>query len=175
MRNIIKGLTFLVRGIPLAIIVYIALLAFLWISKKRRFMQFKLMIIEFVFIMYIIAIPDITGIIGMQINIDWFKNSLSSIDYSRPFGEGGLEMLILNMVLFIPLGALVPMVIQNIKWNWRSVLLVGFSFSVGIEFLQMFGGRMSELDDILMNSLGALVGYGIFWICQCVSKTKKKS
>lgn len=169
---IIKGIIYLIRGIPLAIIIYAVLLSLLWISKKRRSMRFKIMILEFVFILYIITILEITGIIGMQFNIDWFKNSLLSIGLYTPSSKGELMMMVLNMVLFVPLGILLPI---RKKWNGIKVLVFGISFSVGIEILQMFGGRMSELNDVLLNSLGVLMGYWIFQIYKYICKVKYKT
>lgn len=169
---VITGLSALIHGIPLASIVYIVLLLLLWISKKRSIKKFR--IIEFAFILYIVAILKITGIIGMQFNIKWFKNSLGSLGFYSPLGEGELKMLVLNMVLFIPFGILIPIVIRTLRWNWLRVFIVGFSFSIAIEFLQMFAGRMSEINDVLMNSLGTFAGYWIFWILQYVRKLKVK-
>ena len=42
------------------------------------------------------------------------------------------------------------------------VLLFGFGTSFAIEVLQMFCGRTSDVDDLLMNTLGALIGYWMF-------------
>jgi len=172
MRYIIRGMISFVRVIPIATAVYVALSILLWICKKRKFKQFKT--IEFVFLVYIITILDITGIIGMQINIDWFKNSFSSLGLYLPTSREELLMSILNMILFIPIGVFMPIVFQNKKCNMIVVLIVGLCFSIVIEFLQMFGGRMAELDDVLMNSLGTLMGYWFFLIYQYISKIIKK-
>lgn len=44
----------------------------------------------------------------------------------------------------------------------NHVLLFGFGTSFAIEVLQMFCGRTTDVDDLLMNTLGALIGYWMF-------------
>ncbi|WP_242875646.1 VanZ family protein [Anaerobium acetethylicum] len=158
----------------MAAAIYAALLAISWLRKKRSLIQRRKMIFEFFFVVYIIAILDITGIIGMQFNIDWFIHSLSSIGFHTQIDKGTLWMMMLNMALFVPLGILIPMVISNMKWNGIKVFVLGFCFSIAIEFLQMFGGRMSEINDVLMNAFGTLMGYFIFSILIRINELKKE-
>ena len=40
----------------------------------------------------------------------------------------------------------------------------GFGFSFGIEFCQLFNRRVSDVEDLLMNMLGTMLGWGI-WLC----------
>ena len=41
--------------------------------------------------------------------------------------------------------------------------LSGFFLSLSIEFAQLATNRISDIDDLLMNTLGALSGYGL-WV-----------
>lgn len=50
-------------------------------------------------------------------------------------------------------------------------ILIGFAFSVGIEFIQIFTGRFVKLEDILMNTLETYIGYSL---CIVVVKFLKK-
>ena len=66
-----------------------------------------------------------------------------------------------NIVLFIPIGVLLPIVIENIKWQW--VVLVGFGFSLFIEIVQLITGfGCFDLDDILLNTIGTTIGFGLW-------------
>lgn len=47
--------------------------------------------------------------------------------------------------------------------------------SLGIEFLQMFGGRYAEIDDLLVNTFGALFGYGMYVSICGIKKNRKKA
>ncbi|MCR4923128.1 MAG: VanZ family protein, partial [Lachnospiraceae bacterium] len=65
---------------------------------------------------------------------------------------------ILNILLFIPLGLLLPMIRENMKE--KTVVLTGFVLSLFIEisqFILMAGS--CETDDLITNTLGTWIGY----------------
>ena len=67
-----------------------------------------------------------------------------------------------NVSLFIPLGIILPLCFDRMRVWWRTVLL-GFGFSLGIELAQLLLRLgLFEFDDIFNNSLGTLLGYGLF-------------
>lgn len=66
-----------------------------------------------------------------------------------------------NIILFMPLGFLLPLLWER----WRSAkatVLLGAGLSFSIEFLQFFTSRGTDVDDLMLNTLGALWGYGVF-------------
>ena len=65
-----------------------------------------------------------------------------------------------NMLVFLPLGFFPALLFRKAKW-WRSVL-VGGGISVFVEFGQFFLMRQSDIDDVILNALGALLGYWVF-------------
>lgn len=69
-----------------------------------------------------------------------------------------------NVLLFIPFGILLPFLWDKMqKAGWMVAL--SFLFSLGIETTQLLTGRgFFQVDDIWLNVLGALCGYGI-WKC----------
>lgn len=44
---------------------------------------------------------------------------------------------------------------------WK-VLLFCLAFSLIIEIMQLFNHRATDVDDLLMNTIGGVVGYGIY-------------
>lgn len=70
--------------------------------------------------------------------------------------------VILNILLFVPLGYLSPLSFAKINRCWK-VLLLGFLFSLLIETVQLIT-RLGWFDasDLLHNTLGAVIGYGIY-------------
>ena len=66
-----------------------------------------------------------------------------------------------NVMLFIPLGFFIPIVLKS-KRNFYKTALFSFYMTFSVEFFQYFIGRSSDIDDILTNLLGAVLGYGIF-------------
>lgn len=68
---------------------------------------------------------------------------------------------IVNVTLFIPLGMLLPIAFREIKWY--NVLLISVLISISIEVMQFVLYRgYSEVDDVIHNTLGALIGLGLY-------------
>lgn len=68
---------------------------------------------------------------------------------------------LMNVVIFMPIGLLLVCVFRSM--NWKRVLMIGLCLSVGIEVLQFVMRRgFSEVDDVMHNTLGCLIGYGVF-------------
>ena len=77
---------------------------------------------------------------------------------------------VLNVVLFIPLGALVPMFWKNMQ-KWYCTLGLGILFSVFIEITQLLNYRKSDVDDLILNTVGAMIGFGLYLLWhRCVKK-----
>ena len=67
-----------------------------------------------------------------------------------------------NVVLFIPLGLLIPMVWKYFRGIFRTTI-VGFFISVLIETTQLITERgYFDIDDIILNTFGAILGYILF-------------
>ena len=67
-----------------------------------------------------------------------------------------------NVLLFIPIGFLLPMVIK--KPVWLSPI-IGIGISVIIELIQLLTHRgLCETDDVISNTIGFLIGFAAFWL-----------
>lgn len=77
--------------------------------------------------------------------------------------EGQKDLIvedIMNVITFIPVGLLLPFAFRHIKW-WQ-VALIGLGMSLSIETLQyLFHRGFSELDDVIHNTLGCMIGGGL--------------
>ena len=72
-----------------------------------------------------------------------------------------MSQVISNMLMFVPLGFLLPVVFKNFRSVFKTTIL-GFLFSFSIEVIQYFIGRSADIDDLILNTLGGIIGYGIF-------------
>ncbi len=82
--------------------------------------------------------------------------------------------LILNIILFVPFGFLLPAGIRWMQHFYRTTLC-GLIFTLAIELTQFAAGRgVAEWDDVLNNTLGAMIGYGLFCIFYAVFLRKKQ-
>ena len=76
----------------------------------------------------------------------------------------------LNILLFVPLGFILPLLWKEFR-SRRAICLTGFLLSLGIEMAQLLNYRISDVDDLIMNTLGAFLGYELFLL---LSRKKKK-
>lgn len=73
----------------------------------------------------------------------------------------GIRPYIENVLLFMPLGFMLPYIWKKYEVLWKTALS-GFTFSLIIELSQLFNRRVTDIDDLLMNTLGTLIGWVIF-------------
>ena len=70
-----------------------------------------------------------------------------------------LYLFIGNLIWFVPLGLVLPALIPCGK----KVVGYGFLLSLAIELSQlMFGTGYTEVEDLILNTLGTAIGYGLF-------------
>lgn len=86
----------------------------------------------------------------------------------------------INILMFIPIGFLLPMVIKKPVW---LPPIIGIGISVIIELIQLITHRgMCETDDVISNTIGFLIGFAVFWLIKgivllvkhFISKNKKQ-
>ena len=115
----------------------------------------------YVFCAVLIAVLAITGIPdAYSMRAARGTNAVPFIDFFT-----NIEQYILNVVLFVPLGFLLPALWEGFAKK-RTVLAAGFLLSLLIEVLQIFSYRVTDVDDLIMNTLGALAGYLLFALAQ---------
>lgn len=73
-----------------------------------------------------------------------------------------MTQVIANIFMFVPLGFLLPAVFQKKRALWKTTVCMAL-FSFFIEFVQYFIGRSADIDDLMLNTLGGMAGYGIFY------------
>lgn len=82
--------------------------------------------------------------------------------FDYPTMKEALLNLIGNTTMFIPLGIVWPSVFKKLNTHGK-VIAAGVGVTLTIEILQLpFFGRATDIDDLILNSLGFLMGYGIY-------------
>ena len=70
-----------------------------------------------------------------------------------------------NLVAFWPMGILIPAILGP-RRGLARVFWSSLGFSLLIETLQGISGRrVADVDDVILNTLGGLMGYGIWRAC----------
>lgn len=67
-----------------------------------------------------------------------------------------------NVVMFIPLGVVLPFVYKS-RRSFGKVVATGALISLCVETIQLlFASRTTDIDDLILNTLGVMIGYGIY-------------
>lgn len=164
MNYLRTGISTFILLIPIAIIIFAIYYGvkylFCCLLKRKFIVHIPIALCEFLWILTIVAILKITGIIGGNFGTTSLFSGTAVIDFSL-FGEGLSMATILNIILFMPFGFFVPLIFKQLKNKWFYGILFGLVFSLIIEFLQTFTGRFVQVDDILMNTFGTVIGYAL--------------
>ena len=85
-------------------------------------------------------------------------------DYLQAFREGQLAYAIVqlfgNMGTFLPLGFFPALLFPS--FGARKTFFFGLAFSVTAECCQFFLGRHCDVDDVLLNVVGVMLGFFLF-------------
>ena len=170
---ILNMIPYIFVAIPVYVIVRFIILHY---SKKDFYWRHELTLL--IFILFIVGLTSQTinpkfefGINGFgivksgkyRINLIPFKVLFET--YHEVFVHGNINYFLINflgnIVMFIPLGFFVPLL-----WNIsnKKVLFIGFGSSLFIEFCQIFLIRGTDVDDLMLNTLGTLFGICLYKI-----------
>ena len=159
-------------------VIWVVVRAVCWIKAKRfdikRELQLLLVYICIVVVVRFTFCPfgkvdgkiqpllfDSTKIFPLWVN---FKPFIYLFDY--PAMKEALLNLIGNAAMFIPLGIVWPAVFKKLNTHGK-VIAAGVGVSLAIEILQLpFFDRATDIDDLILNSAGFLLGYGIYLLAK---------
>lgn len=81
-----------------------------------------------------------------------------------------------NILLFVPFGYMIMDMISDrpVKFKFIPVLSLTLITSFSIELIQMNIGRSYDVDDIILNLLGGLIGYILYQIIHLIEKKLPK-
>ena len=106
--------------------------------------------------LYLSMVLSVTGLPSLQhLSLDFTLNLVPFSDFrDRRF----LYLSALNMVMTMPLGVLLPLAFRKYR-RFTPTLLAGFFTSLTIEVLQLFCYRATDIDDLILNTLGTALGF----------------
>ncbi len=77
------------------------------------------------------------------------------------FDTAGSTTYLLNILLFMPFGFLLPTIWPQFR-KMKNTVFAGFFFSLAIELNQLLNNRITDIDDLFTNTLGAIIGYVLY-------------
>lgn len=149
-------------------------------KDKLRLFCLVLFIIYIIVIVYFLIFSDGFGrghgYDTRRYNLEPFLEIKRFIKYRELLTtESVMLNLVGNVVAFIPFGMLIRWV-RNKKTNAFVALFYSFTFTLAIELVQFITKLgVFDVDDIIMNTLGGLLGYIIYWILACIDRRRRKN
>lgn len=186
MREIFTGNSVInqfIQVIPITLLVgllYI-IFRFLKLKKSNGDINYKKESLYLIFVCYIVGLFNLVLVPRNFWDIIWYnifynlnENPFAGIfDFSYNFiptiykiiiGEYTLDswgkaMIVGNFLMFIPMGIFLLLCFKNI--NKKNIFKYAVLIPFAIEVLQLVAGRSFDIDDLVMNFLGIVIGYFI--------------
>ena len=186
MRLILTYLSNMLTYVIVALPIYL-ICRLIFIKKTKKQVKVFNEILLTIFILYIIGLASQTivpywnmGIYSdtgkfyfnirltnsiSEINLIPFKTLYEYLFVNNTSVSGWSSVSILNIfantLLFLPLGLLTPLLWEKYD-SFYKIFTLGLISTCLIEFIQIFIGRSTDFDDVILNTIGIIIGYTIF-------------
>lgn len=130
--------------------------------KGRKRLRLGTAVLGMVFLCYLLVVCGATLGRGNGWQTVMLGPFSSYRDAWYSFSEYAWRNLILNILMFVPLGFLLPCLFRTFRRPWAAYG-AGAGFSLLLELIQLiFHLGVFETDDILNNFAGTVIGYGFY-------------
>lgn len=142
-------------------------------KKKFRILGKILFILYILFLLYFLIFSDWYGRSGAMndyhYNLVPFEEIKRFWTYREKLGIWWLINLFGNIVIFMPFGFFEALASRHRSFWWT--LVDGFLLSLLVETFQLISkvGRF-DVDDLILNTSGVVIGYLIFLICNVLRR-----
>ena len=132
-----------------------------WRSQGRdRLLVNTLMYAYLSLVLYFTMMPVVVSIPSMLDHPYTPMNLVPFIDVSLGRGDFFRQVL-LNVIMTMPFGFLFPLT-RDRRARFGATVFSCFLLSLGIELLQPFFDRSSDVTDLITNVTGGALGYGLY-------------
>ncbi len=109
-----------------------------------------------IFAFYLIAVMSLVGLPSVNyMRIDFSINIIPFIDMISDMTNA-----LLNVLLFVPMGFFLPVLWAKCR-HFRNTLILCLCITGVIEVLQILTFRTTDINDIITNAVGGVIGFGI--------------
>ena len=136
------------------------------VCNKFVFHKIKRTALYTIFAFYLIAMMSLVGLPNVKyMQIDFSINLIPFVDM-----VSDIKNALLNVLLFLPMGLFLPRLWEKCR-QIKNTLIICLCVTGTIEILQIFTFRTTDINDIITNTLGGVIGYFIAkWITKDFSK-----
>ena len=174
-----------ILGLVLSVLLLYAWMIFIVTRKRQE--NFLQVVIQSGFFVYVFAVLQLTGyfILFREISSnDWWGKmnhriethdhvNFKMFDTMNRYSIYSKQM-IGNFIMLLPLGIFIPLLNRMLRKfsSFFIVLLISLFVSIGIEVLQLATNyRSTDIDDVILNSAGACVGFMIYQLIKSIANT----
>lgn len=149
-------------------------------KKKLRVLCLVLFILYSISIVYFLIFSDMFGrghgYEEMRYNLTPFLEIKRFIKYRSYMTTTSVMLnLVGNVLAFVPFGMLIRWV-RGKKTGFFTATLAAFTFSLCIELIQLITKLgVFDVDDIIMNTFGGMLGYIIYYILARFDRKRRKN
>ncbi len=150
--------------LPMVIVTVIVLVAIrlIYLLKNKEHIVLYREIFMLTFIVYILCLFQI---VTVQDTVSWSTNNFVPFREILRYDIGSalfFKNIIGNILLFLPFGFFVSYIIKS-----KDVILpliICIVCSISVETVQLYIGRVFDVDDIILNVIGGIAGYFVYRI-----------
>lgn len=142
--------------------------------RKVRMLGKILFVLYIVFLVYFLCFSELYGRTGTveeyRYNLVLFKEISRFIEYREELGTFAVfANLFGNILIFVPYGFFIS--VASHSRGFLKTVFYSFVLCFGVEIFQLFTRVGSfDVDDILLNTLGGVLGYILFMICNRIRR-----
>ena len=155
------GVFALIGGLLLALIIFVVYMIYKNVFHGKKNMSKTQGIALFLLSCWLLLVLALTTLsrganFTGSFNIDFFS---AYVNAWNKWSISELQLIIFNMLMFAPLGFLLPIFWKKAE-KFKVIFLVSIGLTVFIEIVQLLTGTgIFELDDLFHNCIGSLFGY----------------
>lgn len=132
----------------------IILIPAFWLLNRYCFRNPRRASCYLIMSLYLAAVDAVVGLPSLlYIRLD---QNINLVPFAYMFSD--YRNSLLNVLLFVPLGFLLPVLWKRFRsFLWTG--LFGLSFSLSIELLQLLTLRATDINDLMTNTTGTILGW----------------
>ena len=142
--------------------------------KRTRTVGKILFVLYIFFLLYFLIFSDWYGRSGIgeeyRCNLVLFKEIRRFVEYRETLGLFAVfTNLFGNILIFVPYGFFIS--VASRMRGFLMTLFYSFGLSLGVEVFQLLTRVGSfDVDDLLLNTIGGILGYVLFLICNVIRR-----
>ena len=157
--------------IIVSVVVLILLRIIYLIKNKQKIVLYK----DLTYLAFVIYLLSLFQLVTLQDAVSWSTNNFIPLKEITRYNIGSalfIKNVIGNILLFVPFGFFISYILKSKRWFEPFIITIICSLT--IEIVQLSIGRVFDVDDILLNLIGGVIGYLLYKLLRYISNKLPK-